>query len=196
MTIASKIRLTIAALTTMLLSCTADFDIINKIIDAEFEPDLIVENLETFHFDSARLQARLVTPIMKQYTSASDKRQEFPQGLYVWIYETSGELRADITADWARYDLDATLWETRYNVVVTTVAGEKIETEQLFWDRRNAIFYSEKYTKVTQSNGNMASGETFWANQDFSIYRFPNKSGIGSTVIYVNDDENGEDEEN
>ena len=142
-------------------------EIINKIINAETEPDLVVENITMFYSDSARLQSKLVAPLAIQFNTDKEQRREFPKGLHVWLYEKTGELKAEITANWAKEDIETNLWEARSNVVLINDEGRKLETEQLFWDRNKGIVYSEKYTKITSKNGTVATGESFSSGQDF-----------------------------
>jgi len=174
----------IAVLLTM-LSCANDMAVINKFIDAEIEPDIFGENVEILYSDSARLQMKMVTPLMKEYSSATEQRREFPQGLHVWFYEKTGELKAEITANWARHDLITEIWEARNNVVITNIEGRKLETEQLFWDRQRGIVYSEKYTKVTSQDGQIATGDKFTARQDFSSWKLIQ----GRATIILQDEE-------
>jgi len=190
-----RIGLIIASLAIIALSCSQDLETIFKIIDTELEPDLTVENIETLHFDSARLQVRMASPLMKQFTSAMQQRREFPEGVHVWLYESTGELGTEITANWAMHNIDLNLWEARGNVVVTTEDGRKIETEQLFWDQEKALVYSHVFTEVTQANGTTASGDSFEADQDFESWRLFNRSGVGRTVIFIDDDENETDKD-
>jgi len=182
---------------SIFFSCTNDMATVNKFIDAETEPDMLGENIEVLFSDSARLQMRLTAPLFKQFNSASEQRREFPQGLHVWLYEKTGELKAELTANWAKQDLATEIWEARSNVVVTNADGQKLETEELFWDPKKGEVYSTKYTKIINQDGSRgASGETFWALQDFSHYKFPNKSGVGSAFILYYEDENETDEIN
>jgi len=190
--VVSRIGLIIVSLAFVfaIQSCNHDLEIIYKIIDTEIEPDLTVNNIETLHFDSARLQVRMVSPLMKQFTSASKQRQEFPEGIQVWLYEKSGEFRSEITANWAIHDIDDDIWEARGDVVVVNAEGQKIETEQLFWDVGRAMIYSNVYTKITQTNGSEFSGDSFESNQEFTEYRLNNTSRVGRTIIFIEDDDN------
>ena len=174
----------------LFFSCSNDMDIISKFIDAEVDPDLIAENVEVLYSDSARLQMRLVTPVTKHFNSATEQREEYPEGLQVWFYEKTGEFKAHITADWARYDKVNDLWEARSNVVVIDADGQKLETEQLFWDPPKAIVYSEKFTKITTEEGNIFTGDTFTAKQNFSEW----KLSRGRATIMIRDEEPDDEE--
>ena len=164
-------------------------EVVKKFIDEESEPDMTAKNFEVLYSDSARLHMRITAPMIKSFSSAEEKRDEFPEGIHVWFYEKTGEMKAEITANWARHDAETKIWEARNNVVLNSAQGQRLETEQMFWDSQQRIVYSNKYTKITQSNGAMASGESFWATQDFSEYKLYNRTGIGRTVIILKDDD-------
>ena len=169
-------------------------EIIKKFIDDDSDPDVTGHNVEVLYSDSARLQMRMVTPYMAQFTSAQEQRREFPQGIHVWFYEKTGELKAEIVADWARHDMEKELWEARGNVVLTNAEGRKLETEQMFWNEKKGEVFSEKYTKITEKNGNIYSGDSFWTKQDFKEYKLFNKTGVGRVVFWVEEDESQNDE--
>jgi len=179
------IPLIMLSLAAMFLSCANDMEIVHKFIDAETEPDLLGENVELLYSDSARLQMRLITPLLKQFSSAQEQRREFPKGIHVWFYENTGELKAEITANWAKQDLEKDLWEARSDVVLTNAEGQKLETEQLFWDPKKGEVYSVKYTKITQKDGTIATGDTFTSNQDFSKWKLTR----GRATIILKDEE-------
>ena len=171
-----------------LFSCANDMEMVNKFIDEETEPDILGIQVEILHSDSARLKMRLVTPLIKEFNSAKEKRREFPEGVHVWLYEITGELRAEITANRAKHDMETDLFEASGNVIVIDNEGKKLESEQLFLDRKKGEVYSNKYTKMTKDGSYEGSGESFWAKQDFSEYKFFNKSGVGKATIYYKED--------
>ena len=183
-----RILLIIVFLTTTLFSCVNDMEVVYKYIDEEIEPDMVGDNVEALYSDSARLQMKLSTPLLKQFTSAKEQRREFPEGLHVWFYEKTGELKAEITANWAKQDIENKLWEARGNVVIINDEGSKLETEQFFWDQKKGIVYSEKYTKITNSDGSVFSGNRFSANQDFSKPKLIEGKG----TIVLKDEETNE----
>jgi len=183
-----RIMLIMSLLVAALFSCSNDMEVLKKFIDEEIEPDVVGIRVEVLHSDSARLIMKLVTPLFKEFNSAKERRQEFPEGVHVWLYEITGELRAEITANRARHDLETGVIEANGNVVVIDAEGKKLETEQLFFDQKKGEVYSNKYTKMTKDGSYEGSGESFWAKQDFSVYRFSNRSGVGRTTIYYTED--------
>ena len=186
-----KIVNCLLALSILLFSCTNDMQVIEKFIDTETEPDMIIEHVEVNFSDSARLQMTMITPLLKRFDSAQEQRDEYPEGLHAWFYENTGELKGEIKANWAKYDRIEELWEARSNVVLINAEGQKLETEQLFWDTKKAIVYSEKYTKYTGPDGSIATGDTFTAKQDFSEWRL----NRGRATIIMKDEEEDEEDE-
>ena len=177
--------LIIFPLAATLFSCANDMEVVNKFIDEETEPDMVGDQVEVLYTDSARLQMKLVAPRFIQFASATEQREEFPEGLHVWRYEKTGELKAEITANWAKHDVATGLWEARSNVVVIDAEGKKLETEQLFWDPKKGIAYSEKYTKITSPDGTIATGDTFTAKPDPLEY----KLSKGRATIILQDED-------
>ena len=187
-----RLILLIFAAAALLSSCANDMVDVNRFIDVETEPDVIGENVEVLMSDSARLQVRMVTTLMKQFNTAKEMRDEYPEGLHVWFYDASGELNGEMTANWALYDKVAEMWEARSNVVLTSADGRVLETEQFFWDRRKQIVFSEKFTKITDPDGSIATVNSFTANQDFSDLRLMRGR---ATIIMREDLENDDDSE-
>jgi len=185
MKIIFRISLIIFSLASLLFSCSNDMNTVNKFIDTETEPDLLGYNIETMQSDSARLQMRATAPVFKHFTSAVEKRKEFPEGIHVLFYEKTGEQKAELTANWAKHDEVADLWEARSNVVVISADGDKLETEQFFWDPKKGVVWSDKYTKMTTEDGSIVTGDTFSANQDFTDMKF-NKA---KATIILNEEE-------
>ena len=185
-----KIRLTIISLAILISSCSNDMVDINRLIDTETEPDMITINAIMFHSDSGRLQIKAITPLRKHFSSTEMQRDEYPEGLQVWLYDRTGEISGELTANWAKYRPVEDLWEARYNVVLTRANGEVLETEQFFWDVNRAVVYSETHTTITQPNGSVVRGIRFSANQDFTDLRLPQ----GSATIVLEDIEEDEDE--
>ncbi|MDR0712876.1 MAG: LPS export ABC transporter periplasmic protein LptC [Bacteroidales bacterium] len=170
-----------------LVSCSNDMQVIHKIVDPDEEPDLTAFNIEMMYSDSAVLQMRMKTPVIKQFTSAKEPKDSFPEGIHVWMYEKTGELKAEITANWALHDHSSKIWEARSNVVISNSKGEKLESEQMFWNQEKGTVYSDKFTKYTSPTGNVATGRNgMFARQDFSELKLI--SGYG-TMIFTEQDE-------
>ena len=55
------------------------------------------------------------------------------------------------------------------NVILTNIAGKKLESEELIWDEKNNKIYTDKKVKITTLK-EVIEGEGFVSNPDFSEY--------------------------
>ena len=68
------------------------------------------------------------------------------------------------------------LWEAKGNVVATNAQGQKLETEQLFWNQKSKRIYSNVDSKVTQKDG-VILGEGFESDEQFQDFIFRRPKG-------------------
>jgi len=167
------------ALATVLFSCENDIEVVNAITNLNIAPELSGTEVEILYSDSAKLKVRIVTPELKKFRKSDNKPYiEFPKGMHVYFYDDSMTVNAEVSARYAIYWEIPKLWEARNNVVVVNVKGDKLNTEQLFWDENKEIIYSEKYCKVTTPDGEVHIGHKgLTARQDFSNWKLLGASG-------------------
>ena len=68
------------------------------------------------------------------------------------------------------------------NVELTNQKEEKLNTEQLIWDEKTNLIYTEKLVKITSKN-EVIFGEGFESTPNFSTYKITNVRGS----ININD---------
>ena len=174
----------------LIFSCVNNMVDINRLIDIEVDPDVILINAKLHRTDSARLRMIGVAPIAMLFSSAEVQRNEYPEGLQVWLYEDSGELRGEFRADWVRRNPVDEIWEARGNVVLQSADGDVLETEQFFWDEKRKVIYSEMFTTITYANGSVTRGIRFTANEDFTNMRLPQAT---ATIVLEDEIEDKDD---
>jgi LPS export ABC transporter protein LptC len=99
------------------------------------------------------------------------------EGMKVEFYDENMNVNSSITAKYAIRRERTNMMEARNNVVVVNTKGERLETEQLFWDERGDSLYTSKKVKVT-SGTQIIHSEGLWADQTFNVYRFYKVTGI------------------
>ena len=70
--------------------------------------------------------------------------------LRVDFYEGRPEVRSVLVSDSGRVDLQKGILIAMGHVVVTTTEGHRLETEELFWDRKNAKVRSDTFVRLTR----------------------------------------------
>jgi len=169
----------------ILSSCKNDVETINAMTVDLNIPDQTGYDIEIEYTDSGKLEGRLKSPEVNVYQQKEDPYTEFPKGIEVTFYDVNGNPRAFITAKYAiRYDKKQ-LWEARNEVVAENAAeGKKLETEQLFWNEKEQIIYSDKFSKITNPDGVFMGENGFEASQDISWWKLKGSSG----TVNVRDD--------
>jgi len=142
-------------------------------------PELAGTDVEILYSDSAKLKVRVLTPLTNRFRKSDNKPyMEFPKGIHVYFYDDSMRVNAEVSSKYAIYRESTRIWEAKNNVVVVNVEGDKLNTEQLFWDENKKIIYTDQFSKVTKPNGEILIGRKgLTARQDFTNWRFIGASG-------------------
>lgn len=167
------------------VSCKNDIDTINLYKKKEKFADVSVKNAKIVFTDSAKTKIKIVTPLLKQYKLEKDPYTEFPEGIEVFFFNAHEEVKSKIKANYAIYYEDEELWEARDDVVTVNNKGEKLNTEQMFWDQKERKIYSNKFTKIKTEDDIFYGQNGFVANQDMSKWRLNKSKG----TVQIEDNE-------
>lgn len=168
---------------TMFISCKNDIETVNKITKINKLPTFEVDTFEIIYSDSGIVKVKIEAPKFIRYEKRIKNYDEYEKGINVSFFNQNKTPAATLTCNYARYFVDEELWEAKFNVeIINKVTNEKINTEQLFWNMKKELIYSEKFVKISRPN-EILWGEGFESNQDFSKYRILKLAG----TINVND---------
>ncbi len=135
-------------LASIAVSCEKKLGTVDK-IDILTLPALTVKDFETIYTDSGKVQMILTAPLMESYDKTDPKYSEFNSGIKVLFHDGHSVPVASVTAKYAKYTDSKNLWELKDSVIAVNEAGEKLETEQLFWDQKKALIYTDRFVKIT-----------------------------------------------
>ena len=170
----------------ILAACENDIEKINLLNTSSDYPNVIGEEIEVIYSDSAKIKVQMYAKELKQYNNADEPYSEFPQGIRVFFYDDSLEIESEIKANYAIYYNDEKLWHAKGNVIVQNFkSGERLDSEELYWDEEKEQVYSNSYTRIVNENGIFHGQEGFKSNQSLTDYEL-----IGSrAVINIKEDE-------
>lgn len=94
----------------------------------------------------------------------------FDKGLEVKFYNGEQLSSTILTADTARQMKSKDLWVIGGNVEVLNGKGERMQTELLYWDKKEERIYSESAVQII-TDGQLIMGKGFEADQEFNSYR-------------------------
>ena len=163
-------------LITMLFACKNDLKTYNNLVSADSIPDISARDLEMIRSDSGLIRAKLNCPLM--YRIEGDKPYtEFPEGLTAVFYGKDEQVQTTLRADYGiRYEKERKL-VTRGNVIVVNLnKSEELYTEELIWDQRKALIYSDVAIKIISKNDVMY-GSGLTSDEQFDEYEIINPHG-------------------
>jgi len=137
-------------------------------------PILELTNIESYYSDSAVVRLKLVAPKQLEF---ENNDSEFSEGLYLEFYDKDGVISSTLEANYAyKYDKEDK-WRALRNVVVKNLENnEQLHTEELFWEPKKELVYTNKFVRI-ETEDQILMGEGMEASQDFSWWRILDARG-------------------
>lgn len=147
-------------------------------VEAEINrPSLSAVDYHTTVTDSGFYKYDFETPQLAQYDNVDDPYIVFPLGLTFKMYGEKGKIiTSRIKCNNAFFYKERNLWELNNDVEALTEKGERLNTEQLFWDTKEHRIYSEKFVKITTQN-QVITGVGFESDEKLSKYEIKRPGG-------------------
>ena len=138
-------------------SCSSNLGIADS-LDLDETPVQTVDNMFVVHSENGILQMRMEADLMERYDRDSMTYELFPEGFAVYGYNEEGLLETEIISDNARHEKytedDRETWQAFGNVKVKNIINKEIlETDTLYWDRKNQKIYTDCYVKMHSPDG-------------------------------------------
>ena len=156
-------------------SCENNIDKVNLITATDTRPLQSEENASYVYTDSAKIKFRLEAPLLNSY-GGKNPYQECPKGMNVDFYDDSMRVSSHINSNYAIRHDRTKITEADGNVVVVNKKGEKLNTEQLFWDAGKHTIYTAKFVQIKTAT-EILYGDGLQSNEDFTNYRITNIRG-------------------
>ena len=143
----------------------------NQKIDASKMPTMISTNVQTLLSDSGYTKYRITTKKWLAFEEQKDPHWIFPEGLIAEeLDEKTFEVKMSMKCDSAHYDEEKALWSLNSMVTITSKDGGKIETNQMYWDRKANKYYSDSFIRM-QSQEKVLEGYGYESNEKLTTYR-------------------------
>lgn len=163
-------------LTAMLFSCVNDIEKIKAITTKDNSPFEISKNVELYYSENGKVEVLLKTPLLERYLGESPYL-EMTKGIEVYFYDSLMNISSQLTANYAISYENEKITEARNNVVVINEKKEQLNTEDLIWDERKSIIYSNVYVRITTLDETL-HGEGFESDERFEKWHIKNPNGI------------------
>jgi len=132
---------------------------------SEFTPSGDADSINLKYTDSGRITANLISPKMLDYATVEFPYTEFPKGMHLTLYDKNGK-QTFVDANYAVQHKKTQIIDLQGNVKISGQNGERLETEQLYYDQKNEWFFTEKRFKFTSPKG-VSYGQGIDFSKDF-----------------------------
>ena len=181
-----------------LASCKDDAkSSVNFTYDRETVPTMTTDSVNMLISDSGVIRYRLIAKTWDIFEQAKDPHWFYPQGLYLEQFDSVFNVVVTVKADTAWNFTARKLWKLKGHVFVKNIVGETFSSDELFWNQQQQRIYSDKFVKIDRPDKGILQGKGgFEANQQMTEYEFRRvgESTTGKTIIYVNEDQDNDEE--
>jgi LPS export ABC transporter protein LptC len=138
----------------------------------------VATDVKIVYTDSAILRAKIFAPLMKRFPDKTDPYLEMPSGIKANFYNEFGEIQSSLSAQYAINYEKKDIIEIRDSVRVINKNDEEIKTDELIWDKKQRLVYSDKPVRVRIRNEKIIMAEGFESDETFIRYKFKKVTGI------------------
>jgi LPS export ABC transporter protein LptC len=170
----------------MFFSCKTDLNKIEDLTRIQSRPVETAEDIKIIYSTNARVQMIMEAPLMERFEEEKPY-MELPNGFLMVFYDSLMNETSRISANYAiQYDEDE-LIDARNDVVVQNMeSNERLNTEQLIWDQKKGLIYTEKFVKITRDE-EVLFGDGFESDDRFTSWVI--KSPRGTFSVDMDPDE-------
>lgn len=156
-------------ISVMLFSCNTDTQKVRDFLADKNLPIGRASNAFHVYKDSGRISSKLITPLMLDFSNRTNHPySEFPEGIKIINFENKGLDSITIIGDYALSYNRTSISEIKGNVVIINhTEGSVLETEELYWDKKEQYFISETKFKYTKGK-NIIEGVGFESKEDLT----------------------------
>ncbi|MFD2148186.1 LPS export ABC transporter periplasmic protein LptC [Mucilaginibacter antarcticus] len=161
-------------------ACENDLNKIKQVSALQLiQPIDTSRGIEIIYSDSAIVKARVISPLMIEYTTAKPY-YKMPDGIKVIHYDIYAREDGNIVADSGVLRKNEKIFEFHKNVVATDAKGRTFKSDELIWDQVKKIIYSNKPVQMTNKEGDVLYSINFKSDEDFKDPKWEQATGFGN----------------
>lgn len=157
-------------------SCVNDLEKVKALSEKGSGVEVAREVKTYYYGPNGKLKGILTAPVLYRYMRDTPY-MDLDSGLKVNFYNDSLQLQTILTAKKGRYFEKSNDIVVRDSVVVTTVDGKKLLTEELHWDPKKQQFYTDSPARLITASQDLTGEYGLVAPADLSWYKFMSASG-------------------
>jgi LPS export ABC transporter protein LptC len=170
-----------------LFGCNNEIQEVNRVNPPDTLPVMYAKDVTIAESQSGRITYNITASVLERFeTPGKGGSTIFPEGFRVVFYDSlqPDKVRTEITAEYGVDNEGLRTMEAKTNVVVTNyLKNEKLNTEQLIWDKNTKKVYSNKFVTITTPD-KILYGEGMESDEKFERWTIKKPRG----EMYVNED--------
>lgn len=159
-----------------LFSCSEKTEVV-EVAERSISPRLHALDVATLVSDSGITRYRVNAKEWLVFDKAEEPYWDFPQGIHLERFDSTLNVDAEVKSKYAIYYTNKKLWDLRDSVHAMNLQGEHFETNQMFWNEKEELIFSNEKIKITQAD-KIITGVGFESNQTFTKYKIRKPEGI------------------
>jgi hypothetical protein len=158
-------------------SCVVDQADLSRYIGSKIQNIEEARDIEVVYTDSSHTVFILKAPLSRRVFERYSVSEEFPEGIEVTFYDKTSQPRSWLTSDFARRDQANRTITVQRNVLLRNDQGERMEGPELIWDEKSKEIHTDRFVKITRSDGSVVYSYGFKSNEGFTRYELNAVSG-------------------
>lgn len=138
---------------------------------------MTTKNISTLISDSGIVQYKIVAPLWQVWEEVDTPYWSFPQGIFLQKFDPYFKVIATVAADSAKFFKNQKLWRLDGRVELTQLPKTLFQTQQLFWDQRRGVLYSDSFIHI-ETETHVLEGMGFESDERLRSYRVLDPQGI------------------
>ena len=165
--------------TALLSACENDLKDLPKMSNNEAtKPVETYTDVDVIYSDSAKVKARMTSPLMIELDDGKSPYHEMPKGVKIIFYDDNLAVKGTLTADYAIMKDKENIIDFKRHVVLTNAQGQTFKSEELIDDQADKKFYTDKPVEINMGNGEVMQGVGAHCNASMYPWTIDRSTGI------------------
>ena len=153
-----------------IVSCENDLVEVSKFIDDDAIAIEVGEKVKMLYSDSGRVEMMIEAPILHRHLDKRIPKREFPEGLEVFFLDREQKVQSWLIGKYAIEDENKQIITVRDSVVLFNHNAEKLETDELIWDKGTNTISTRQFVRITTADEQI-TGYGFEADREFKYWK-------------------------
>ena len=143
---------------------------VSKFIEDDAVAVEVGEEVKMLYSDSGRVEMMIEAPLLHRLLDKREPKREFPAGLEVFFLDKEQKVQSWLIGKSAIEDENKQVITIRDSVVLFNHNAEKLETDELIWDKTKNIIYTKQFVRITTKDEQI-TGYGFEADREFKYWK-------------------------